>query len=106
MKVVAETVSKNLSNPAEREYITGRFAISGIELLITNRYLDQKDEFYDKLEIYYEWLLRLNSQLNAWMTHPVAIEQWFAKMIDSEDIEKLFEEVKTLFMRAQNELSA
>lgn len=51
LTAIVDSVKMNQASPNSREYPIDRFALSAIELLITNRYLDQKDTFYENYRI-------------------------------------------------------
>jgi len=87
-----------------RAYSTGRFQIAATELLVTNRYLDEEPEFYDSVEVYYGWLVRLNSQLNFWEPNPDGTEKWLLNMIGNFNLKKLFSDMEENAAHARKEV--
>lgn len=78
---IYEIAKKNQKTPAKRIFVTSRFRFSAIELLVTNRYLDEKDNFYKMAEDVIDNILTRTDQLNIWENSPTLTEAWF---IDDE----------------------
>jgi hypothetical protein len=58
-------------------FVTSRLRFSAIELLVTNRYLDEEDSFYARTEEEYNNRIMENEQLSLWEMSPDVTEQWF-----------------------------
>lgn len=81
-----------------QKYETRRMRHSAIELLVTNRYLDASEEFYDIADTYYDNLLRLNDQLQIWESLPAGFESYIKKT------EKIYIEEYKAFIEQLNPL--
>lgn len=55
---------------------------SAIELLVVNRYLDEKDEFYSKAMLYLGYINACNAQLQRWREGVKSIIDWFEGPFD------------------------
>ena len=60
-----------------RQFVTMRLSCSSIELLMTNRYLDEQDSFYAETENQYGVFIMINEQLSLWEIDPNTTELWF-----------------------------
>ena len=58
---------------------TSRFRYSALSLLVTNRYLDVKESFYDLAEDLLECCITWNTQLNDWANDNEETQKWFLK---------------------------
>lgn len=82
MQYIIDTGKENQKIKAKPEgggnktYVTFRFRYSAIELLVTNRYLDEQDSFYARTEEEYGNLLMINEQLSLWEVSQDVTEQW------------------------------
>ncbi len=85
-----------------RNFITNKFRCSAIELLITNRYIDEDNEFYCDAENILDWFFALNAELSHWRNAPETTEIWFVKHIGKgKELLKLFE---SKVKKSQNKL--
>jgi hypothetical protein len=76
MEEIRELASANQKNPSKRTFITSRFRLSAIELLTTNRYIEESLEFYAFAENCLAALATLNDQLTLWEHSPNDTEKW------------------------------
>ncbi len=101
-KVVNKAQENQEKHLGEREFITERFGLSAIQLLTTNRYVNEEETFYEVAE---ECLMRLqsmNGQLSEWTLYPDPVQEW---LIDhTEQARKCIEELKTRVSTAQTKL--
>lgn len=67
---------KNYGDPENRSFPTNRCRTSAIELLITNRYIDEDSKFFKKAERCMDILIQLNEQLTLWESSPESVEEW------------------------------
>lgn len=67
---------KNQKDTTKRIIPTERFILPSLELLITNRYLDEDDNFYLWSETIYNQLWIRNDQLAVWEQAPNSTEKW------------------------------
>ena len=74
---IYKVIKKNQKNPKKRKFATDRLQCATIELLITNRYLDENDSFYSLARQCFADILSRNVQLTAWEQSPEATEAWF-----------------------------
>lgn len=94
---------KNQKTPKQREYSTVRFILPSLELLVTNRYLDEDDNFYLWSETIYSDLWIRNDQLAIWEQKPDSTEKWFLATK-----KEMIDDLKTyggLLRKAQKKLS-
>ncbi|MCK4351871.1 hypothetical protein KAW65_00505 [candidate division WOR-3 bacterium] len=83
LKGVIKSVQTNQKNPSKRTVVTERFRSSAVELLITNRYIDEEQSFYKLAEKYLDRTMMINSQLELWEHSPNATEKWLLEQKDS-----------------------
>lgn len=97
MEAVLKTAQENQQNPSNRNFPSARFRFSAVELLITNRYIDEDASFFKSAEYYAVNIVRLYEQLNLWQNSPDAIEQFLLKSIDPwrRDSEEFKNKVET-----------
>jgi hypothetical protein len=76
LKDVAARARDNQEKTEERKFITDCFRVSAVELLITNRYVDEDQSFFALAEEYSSDIASMNDQLNAWEYSPDPTEKW------------------------------
>jgi len=103
MNFVVKRARNNQKDPEKREFTTERFGLSAVELLITNRYVDEDQSFFELAEEYSNRFNSLNSQVNIWEYSPNATEQWLLKY--AKRMAKLIEECKAKMMTAREKVS-
>ena len=79
LKDVADQARDNRKKPEEGEFTTDRFSVSAAELLITNRYVDEDQSFFELAEQYLTYIIAINDQLNSWEYSPEPTEKWLLK---------------------------
>lgn len=97
-----ETAERNQKDPENRNYASGRFSFSSVELLITNRYIEEDQSFYKLSEEYLTNIIRLNSALNEWFGNSDRIENWLLK--NKDDWIRLFNEFRESIEKAYEKL--
>ena len=65
--------------PKKRQWPTMRFRSASIELLATERYVDEPDSFFGKVSKWMNWVPALNYELNRWSYKNEAVEHWILK---------------------------
>lgn len=73
---IIETVKENLKNHENRSYTTDRFRVSAVELLITDRYVDEDQSFFKLADECLNELVPMNDQLNIWEHSVESTEDW------------------------------
>lgn len=73
---IANRARANLRDPKNLTYIASRFRIIAIELLITNRYVDEDQKFFDLAENCWNRLYGLNEHLSSWGISAHTIEDY------------------------------
>ena len=53
-----------------------RLRASSVELLVTNRYLDEDSSFYKTAEQYFDMVFAVNERLAAWLHASQSTENW------------------------------
>ena len=86
---VIKRILENRENPKNRKYITDRLGMSAVELLVTNRYVDEDEPFFGEAEKYLGGIVSINEALNRWKNSPNSTEKWLLQtnetMIDIMD---------------------
>ena len=93
----------NQKKPEKRVFATDRFRVSAVELLITNRYVDEDQPFFKLAEKYLSDIVAVNDQLNAWEYSIDATEEWLLKREGS--VAKLLNDFKDKVADARGKLS-
>jgi hypothetical protein len=81
-----DTSKKAQEDVTKREFVTWRLRCSAIELLMTNRYLDEEDSFYTRTENQYDNFITTNDQLAVWEMSPDITERWFLKYLPERQV--------------------
>lgn len=76
---VLDMARKNQKKPEEREFPTHRFRVAAVELLMTNRYVDEEPRFFSLAESCANSYYAFNGQLDSWEIDPDSTEAWFLK---------------------------
>jgi hypothetical protein len=50
--------------------------------LVTNRYVEESDEFFTQAQLHLQGLDLVNAQLSDWARHPDHVEKWLLKTMD------------------------
>jgi len=82
LKKVLKIAEQNQKTPTKRHYVTERFGMSGVQLLWTDRYVDEDMSFYKLADEYLRWLRAVNGELSNWPTYPDSVQEWFLKNRD------------------------
>jgi hypothetical protein len=89
---------ENQENPEKRNFVTRRFRTSAVELLVTNRYIDEEPGFFDDAEFISDLCCAANEMLNGWQYDPNRNERWFLRN------ENLLKKTPQGFKKALNKL--
>jgi len=103
LKHVVNTAKENQENPDKRHFATGRLRVPAAELLITNRYVDEDQSFYDSAEQYVSEMVRWCEQLNLWEYSPNGVEKWILK--NKATVEESLKEVRDKVTVARDRIS-
>jgi hypothetical protein len=79
---VQDQASNNQQRKTPRLVVTGRLRVPALDLLITNRYVAESEEFFDLAERCYDWALRLNDQFGEWRQAPDDTETWILENVE------------------------
>ena len=104
--VLSEVFDKAKANQEElkkRGFTTRRFGWAAAEVLITNRYIDEGQTFYESVEYYVSDMVAWCEQLNIWEHTPNSTEQWFLKY--EATTRKLIEKTKRQVTTARDKVS-
>ncbi|MCW4016357.1 MAG: hypothetical protein NWF06_08305 [Candidatus Bathyarchaeota archaeon] len=93
---IYKIIEKNLSDPKNKKWTTAKFRTLALELLITNRYLDEDESFYEIATFAFYALENKNSAIDKWFTNDEHTENWFLKPLMKE---KYTEAVKNLMKK-------
>lgn len=86
LNVIIDQARDNQKNKKNRDTRSDRFRIVAIELLITNRYVDEDQAFFESAEICWNWLEAINGQLSLWLSSPNSTDK-FILSIEKEAVE-------------------
>jgi hypothetical protein len=78
---IIDICKKNQEDKLKGSFVTNRLRCSAIELLMTNRYLDEGDSFYERTEEQYGNVIMINDQLSLWEMSPDQTEKWFIEKL-------------------------
>jgi hypothetical protein len=75
------TVFKSICEAFEKKHrlFTGRLRMSSIELLVTSRYLEADEKFYNEAEEYLSIIISANQNIQLWMSSPEEVEKLILK---------------------------
>ena len=101
---VINIAQKNPKNTESCQIPTVHFRTMAIELLITNRYLDEKQEFFEAAEYFSEWIEAINDQMKiGWNSEKRSMEEWLLEQ--EETVAKLIGDFKAEIEATRNKLS-
>ena len=100
---VVKQARDNQKDHKKRGFITYRFGVSAVELLITNRYVDEDQSFFKLAEQYSTYIIAINHQLNSWVYSPEPTEKWLLK--EEESAAKFLKNFKAKVETARGKLS-
>ena len=76
LETVVKQVERNQDDPENRVFIADRCRPWAAELLVTNRYVDEGQLFYQIAELYLDSLTEMNAQLGLWVHQIQLAEEW------------------------------
>lgn len=75
-------LSENLKGNKGRRFSPGRFAYDSLELLTTNRYLDQDESFYQRSTKNRDTIHMINNELNIWCNNIFNKDKYLFSLIN------------------------
>jgi len=105
LKMVLEQAKANQEHPESHKTITSRFKKAAAELLVTNRYIDKDERFYQLVSYWLTWVDILNGQLNSWesLGDSNSTEKYLLKI--EKDPTELITNLRDEVMQARDEIS-
>lgn len=103
LKQAADTAQENLKKFEERQFPTVRFRTMAIELLITNRYVEEDQKFFGLAEQCWKWIEAINDQLRFWESSDSSMEEWL--LVEEKRAVKLIGDFKEKVAVARDKLS-
>jgi len=103
LKRVIKRAQDNQKNPDAVVYVTDFCRTPAVELLITNRYVDEEQAFYRSAEIYLSTILALNGRIGDWPQRRDSIEKWF--LGQQEGVEDILNKFNGKVTAAREELA-
>ena len=96
---IYETIESNKEESNEWRFPTKNMMYASIDLLLTNRYLDQPDLIYLKIMKYSSELKAINTRINGWPNDIENTENWFIRHKKSlieefQELEKIITNIK------------
>lgn len=76
LKQATNIAKENLKKSGEDQFPTVRFRTMAIELLITNRYVDEEQIFFELAEQCWKVIEAINDQLRVWESSDPSMEEW------------------------------
>jgi len=103
LKRILERAKANQKHPEDRRLITNRFKKAAAELLVTNRYIDKDESFYQLVSDCLSWVDVLNGQLNSWESLADTTEKYLLEI--EKDPTELITRLRDEVMQARDEIS-
>jgi hypothetical protein len=86
LETTTELAEKNKEDAENRKFASNRLRQSALELLVTNRYVEEEATFYEIAEHCLQDALVVNSMLNLWTSEPKRVEAWLSEHIKPDRI--------------------
>lgn len=80
---VKKRCEENQKDSSKRSYTTSRLKTPALELLVTNRYIEETPTFFALADSLLSDIIMINDQLSLWEYNPDGTEKWFLKYIGS-----------------------
>jgi hypothetical protein len=93
LKKIHEQSKENLKPTEEKKFLTDRLGLSCVELLVTNRYVDEDQSFFGLAEKCLDWAISVNAQLALWEATPNQTDKWFSQELERPM--RFFQELET-----------
>lgn len=104
LKQAVNLAQANLKTPKNSQIPTYRFRVPAVELLITNRYVDEDQAFFKLAEEYLARIVSMNDMLNSWEHRSGGFtEKWLLNY--ATKVTKPFKEFKAKVEAAREKLS-
>ncbi|GAH60354.1 unnamed protein product, partial [marine sediment metagenome] len=94
---------ENQKDPRRGKVITKRLGVSAVQLLITDRYVDEDESFFELTEGCLASVDAVNEQLKRWASSAEAVENWLIR--NTGKAKKHIEKFKTQVEAARETLS-
>lgn len=105
-KTIIDKMYEDIEKPDEKTIPTVRLQSCSLELLITQRYLEEAPSFYDNARNWFMWIAAINDQIVLWVETPKIIEEWFTESKRKELFLKRFKQFKKGLEAARKKLAA
>ena len=98
LKLIIEQVQSNQDDPENRRRMPDRLRPWAVELLATNRYVDEDQSFYQLADTYLNRLIAINNQIGFWKPYADPTEKWLLaqEALATKDSEEFKGRVKTV----------
>ena len=103
LKKAVNRAQANQKTPKNRQIPTYRFRVPAVELLITNRYVDEDQAFFKLAEEYLARIVSTNDILKIWDHRPETMEKWLLNYATT--VTKPLKEFKAKVEAAREKLS-
>ena len=103
IRAVKKVAEANQKRPKERKFHTVRVTASAAELLATNRYVDEDNAFFDRVNDHIMAADAINSQLDLWHADADSFEKWFLEKYTM--VEQEINELTTAVEQARDKVS-
>jgi hypothetical protein len=103
LKECVKGAQANQKKPKERTWPTSRFLGAAVELLVTQRYVDETDSFFGAASHWMTWVLALNGEISEWPQRSDTVESWLLQ--HNEKAAKVLEGVQTNVIAARDRLA-
>lgn len=99
-----QTLLEHIYEAIGKRKVTTRFRTSSVELLMTNRYLEETDDFYANIEIYYNYAVSMNERLVNWYLEEAGFEKWLLEA--KKDYHDVFDDYGKALQKIQEKLAS
>jgi len=103
-ETIREVIKTNREDPENWKYVTHRYRSPAIELLVTDRYLDEEEAFYKIPILLLGDFSTRNSQLSVWEHDREQFEKWYLREEFRKEFTKEMKEFKKLLEKTQKRL--
>ncbi|MGA2460438.1 MAG: hypothetical protein ABSF82_03350 [Candidatus Bathyarchaeia archaeon] len=84
LSLITKSARYNEKTPDSKKwhFVTSRFKLPSLELLVTNRYLETTEGFYATAEVTYNQILAWDEQLPIWQLRPERTQRWIIRQLN------------------------
>ena len=103
LKDCVKLARANQEKSEKRRWPSTRFLYSAVELLVTDRYVDEPDSFFRECSRWITWVLAINGEIDDWPHRSDGVEKWLLRA--NEQAPKILEGVIASVTAARDKLA-